>query len=293
MQKITPFLWFNEEAEEAANLYTSIFKNGKIGDIARYPEGAPGPAGKVMTVNFEIAGQAFTALNGGPEFSFTPAISFFVYCQTQQELDTLWEKLAQGGQVLMELDKYPFSERFGWLNDRYGVSWQLALDGRPQQITPYFLFVGEQCGRAEEAMQFYASQFANSSIAELVRYPAGTGEVEGNVMHGRFLLNGQEFMAMDSSAEHKFTFTEAISFYVDCETQEEVDRFWVNLSAGGEEGPCGWLKDKFGVSWQIVPRILTVLMSDPDPQKASRVTQAMLKMGKIEISKLQEAYEHA
>jgi predicted 3-demethylubiquinone-9 3-methyltransferase (glyoxalase superfamily) len=158
MQKITPFLWFDHQAEEAVNLYTSIFKNSKIGEISRYGEGLPLPAGTVLTVNFQLEGQDFIALNGGPEFKFT----------------------------------------------------------------------------------------------------------------------------------------EAISFYVDCETQAEVDELWESLTAdGGEESMCGWLKDKYGVSWQIVPRILIELMNDKDAEKSNRVTQAMLQMKKIDIAKLKQAYDQA
>ena len=157
MQKITPFLWFDDQAEQAVNFYTSVFKDSKIGSISRFGEGGAGPKGKVMTASFELFGQEFVALNGGPVFNFTPAISFYVHC----------------------------------------------------------------------------------------------------------------------------------------ETQDEVDYYWERLSEGGEPGQCGWLQDQFGVSWQIVPDVLVELMSDPDAEKASRVTQAMLQMGKIEIEKLRQAYEGA
>ena len=155
MQKITPFLWFDNQAEEAANFYTSIFKNSKVGNVARYGEAGPGPEGSVMTVSFQLEGQEFTALNGGPAFKFT----------------------------------------------------------------------------------------------------------------------------------------EAISFFVDCKSQEEVDELWEKLTAGGEEGPCGWLKDKFGLSWQIVPTVLIEMLNDPDPEKARRATEAMLQMKKIDIPTLERAYE--
>ncbi|MEU5103368.1 VOC family protein [Streptomyces sp. NPDC021354] len=155
MQKITTFLWFDNQAEEAANHYTSIFDDSRIVDIQRYGEAGPGEAGTVMTVTFELAGQRFIALNGGPHF----------------------------------------------------------------------------------------------------------------------------------------TFTEAISLSVDCATQEEVDELWARLGEGGEDGPCGWLKDKYGLSWQIVPRKLTELMSDPDPVKSAQVTKAMLGMKKIDIQGLVDAYE--
>ncbi len=155
MQKITPFLWFDTQAEEAANFYVSIFKNSKIGTIRRYGEAGPGPKGSVMTITFQIEGQDFVALNGGPVFKFTPAISFFV----------------------------------------------------------------------------------------------------------------------------------------DCQTQEEVDQLWAKLSEGGRTDQCGWLQDKFGVSWQIIPNVLMKLLGDPDPAKSSRVMKAMLQMQKIDIKLLQQASE--
>jgi predicted 3-demethylubiquinone-9 3-methyltransferase (glyoxalase superfamily) len=155
MQKVTPFLWFDDDAEEAVNLYVSLFKNSVIEDVSRYGEEGPGPAGKAMIINFRLDGQEFMALNGGPHFTFSPAISLFVNCETQEEVDELWER----------------------------------------------------------------------------------------------------------------------------------------LSEGGEKGQCGWLKDKYGVSWQIVPTILGKLMQDADPEKAKRVTQAMLQMHKLDIKALQEAYE--
>ncbi|HUI77628.1 MAG TPA: VOC family protein [Bryobacteraceae bacterium] len=155
MQKITPFLWFDHQAEEAAKFYTSIFKNSRMGEIRRCGDAGPGPKGSVLTVAFEIEGQSFVALNGGPTYQFTPAISFFVDCQTQEEVDALWEK----------------------------------------------------------------------------------------------------------------------------------------LSAGGRQDRCGWLKDQFGVSWQIIPAALGKLMGDPDPEKSARVMQAMLQMQKIDVNRLEQAYQ--
>ncbi len=293
MQKITPFLWFDEQAEEAAHFYTSIFKNAEIGTITRFGEEVPGPKGKVIMLTFRLGDEEFSALNGGPEFKFTPAISFFVYCQTPEELEALWGSLCEGGSVLMELGQYPFSEKFGWVADRFGISWQLSLARVPQKVTPYLMFVGEQQGKAEEAIHFYTALFENSSIGQIERYAKGQGEPEGTVMHARFTLAGQAFMAMDSSLEHNFTFTPAISFFVDCKDQAEVDYFWEKLSEGGEKGQCGWLTDRYGISWQIVPSILGQLMSDPDAERAKRVTQAMLKMTKLDIGLLQQAYAQA
>jgi predicted 3-demethylubiquinone-9 3-methyltransferase (glyoxalase superfamily) len=291
MQKITPFLWFDNQAEEAANYYVSIVKNSKIVNIARYGEAGPGPAGTVMTVTFQLDGQEFTALNGGPEFTFSPAISFFVNCATEEEIDRLFKKLSEGGQVLMELDKYPFSDKFAWIADKFGVSWQLNLASHTQKITPFLTFVGEQHGKAEEAVNLYISLFKNSSVKAMERYGAGEGEPERTVKHARFTLSGQEFMALDGGLEHQWTFTPAISLLVNCESQPEVDKLWQKLTEGGEEGPCGWLKDRYGVSWQIVPTVLGEMLNDPDPVKSQRVTQAMFQMKKIDIAGLKQAYE--
>lgn len=291
MQKITPFLWFDYQAEEAVNFYTSLFKNSQVGNVARYGEAGPGPVGTVMTVSFQLDGQDFTALNGGPEFKFTPAISLFVNCDTEEEVDRLFAKLSAGGRVLMELDKYPFSDKFGWIEDRYGVSWQLNLASGAQKITPFLTFVGKQHGKAEEAMKLYVSLFKNSSIQAIQRYGPGSGESEGIVMHARFSLDGQEFMALDGGLEHDWTFSEAVSLFVNCMTQEEVDKLWQKLTEGGEESQCGWLKDKFGVSWQIVPEDLGKYLGGDDAGGARRAMQAMLQMKKLDIEKIKRAYE--
>ncbi|MEW6093285.1 MAG: VOC family protein [Chloroflexota bacterium] len=291
MQKITPFLWFDSQAEEAVNFYTSLFKDSKVLNVTRYGEAGPGPAGTVMTMNFQLSGQDFTALNGGPEFKFTPAISLFANCDSEEEIDRLFERLSAGGAILMELGKYPFSDKFCWINDRYGVSWQLNLASGVQKITPFLTFVGKQHGKAEEAMNLYVSLFENSSIQAIQRYGPESGESEGTVMHARFSLDGQEFMAIDGGLVHNWTFTEAVSLFVNCKTQKEVDLLWQKLTEGGEESQCGWLKDRYGVSWQIVPTALGSLIGGPDPAGAQRAVQAMLQMRKLDLAALQRAYE--
>ena len=154
-----------------------------------------------------------------------------------------------------------------------------------QKITPFLWFDNQ----AEEAMNFYISIFKNSKIVSVSRYgDAGPG-LKGTVMTATFQLNGQEFMVLNGGPEFKFT--EAISFFVNCETQQEVDELWEKLSEGGEKGRCGWLKDKYGVSWQIVPSALGELMNDQDPEKSKRVMQAMLQMHKIDIKVLKQAYD--
>lgn len=291
MQKINPYLWYTDQAEEAANFYTSIFENSQVMGVTRYGEAGPGVAGTAMIVNFQLAGQDFIALNGGPQFSFTPAISFFVNCDTTEEVTALWDKLVTGGMVLMELGTYPFSEKFGWLQDKFGVSWQLNLGSETQKIVPVLMYVGDQHGRAQEAINFYVSLFADSAITHMAHYDADEGEAEGTVKRASFTLHGQQFGAMDSGRDHAFTFTPAISLLVNCQTQTEVDNLWEQLTAGGHEEPCGWLRDRFGVSWQIIPTLLGELINDPDPVKAQNVMQAMLQMKKIDSQVLQEAYD--
>ncbi len=294
MQKITPFLWFDDQAEEAVNFYTSIFKNSKIGSIARYDEAGAKvsgrPKGTVMTVAFQIEGQEFTALNGGPIFQFSPAISFFVYCKTEKEINDLFAKLSAGGQVRMALDKYSFSERYAFVSDKFGVSWQLMLSPAQPHITPCLLFVGKDLGKAEAAVRFYTTVFKHASISHMSHYEKGEPGQAGTVKHSSFLLEGQEFIAMDGTGPHKFTFNESISFVVNCETQGEVDYYWEKLSEGGKEVQCGWLKDKYGVSWQVVPTILARLIQDKDPEKSKSVMKAMLQMIKIDIKLLKQAY---
>jgi len=247
--------------------------------------------GSVMTVAFEIEGYDFVALNGGPLFEITPSISFFVNCNTAQEINDLWKKLSQGGTVMMELGRYPFSERYGWIQDKFGVSWQLILDGRKQKIAPCLMFAGAQHKKAEEAIHFYQSIFKDSHIILLERYPEGQGP-EGGVVHARFTLQGQEFVAMNSHMEMPFDFNPAVSMVVYGDTQGDIDYYWERLSEGGDERAqqCGWMADKYGVSWQIVPSGWDAMMRDADPLKMERLMGAVLQMKKIDLAVVLKAY---
>ena len=195
----------------------------------------------------------------------------------------------------MELGEYPFSERYGWLQDKYGLSWQVMfVGGREinQKITPTLMFVGEQCGRAEEAIATYISVFNDASVGDILRYGKNDApDKEGTIKHAAFALEGQEFAAMDSARGHDFTFNEAISFMVHCDTQEEIDHYWGKLSADPKAEQCGWLKDRYGLSWQIVPTMMGEMLGDKDKKRVARVTEAFLQMKKFDIAKLREAYE--
>lgn len=292
MQKITTHLWFDKEAKEAAAFYTSVFENSKIKDTTTLHNT---PSGSVDMVTIELSGQEFTLLSAGPLFKFNPSVSFLVACQTKDEVDALWEKLSVGGAALMELGEYPFSEKYGWTQDKYGLSWQVMFMGErkiKQKITPTLMFVREVCGKAEEAINFYASIFNNAKVGDILRYGRGEEpDKEGTVKHAAFTLLGQEFAAMDSARGHNFTFNEAISLMVHCDTQEEIDYYWGKLTADPKAEQCGWLKDKYGLSWQIVPSVMDEMFKEKDEKKIARVTEAFLKMKKFDIDALKRAYE--
>jgi predicted 3-demethylubiquinone-9 3-methyltransferase (glyoxalase superfamily) len=291
MQKITPHLWFDKEAKEAAELYTSLFESSEISSVSTLRDT---PSGDTDVVSFVLAGQAFMAISAGPLFTFNPSVSFLVNCKSKDEVDAFWKRLFDGGIALMPLDTYPFSQWYGWLQDRYGLSWQIMHVGDrevTQKITPTLMFVGGVCGKAEEAINFYASVFDDAEVGEILRY--GTGEEpdrEGTVRHAAFSLEGLQLAAMDSAAEHRFAFNEAISFIVYCDTQQQIDHYWQRLSAVPEAEQCGWLKDRFGVSWQVVPRAMDKMMRDADEATMARVTQAFLKMKKFDLATLEDAY---
>lgn len=294
MQKITPHLWFNKEAVEAAEFYCSVFPNAKITSKTVIKDT---PAGDCDIVDFEIMGFGLQALSASSSFKFNPSISIMINFDPSQDkdaykrIDKIWEQLSEGGMALMPLDKYPFSERYGWIQDKYGFSWQLIYtdpegEERPLVI-PSLLFVSKDCDQAEEATDFYLSVFQNSKRGTIARYPAGSEpNKEGAIMFTDFKLAGQWFAAMDGSASmHSFAFNAATSFVINCKDQQEIDYYWERLSAVPESEQCGWVKDKFGVSWQIIPANMNELMSN-NPEKT---TPAMLKMKKIIIADLERA----
>jgi predicted 3-demethylubiquinone-9 3-methyltransferase (glyoxalase superfamily) len=275
---INPCLWFDGTAKVAAGFYCSLFPDSKI------------TADTPMVVNFELNNQKFMGLNGGPMFKINPSISFFVKCVSIAQTNAIWDKLIDGGKALMPIDKYPWSERYGWVQDKFGVTWQVMMHTTAYatfSITPSMLFTGHQFGKAESAINFYSSVFDNSAIASLSHYPDGDNNA-GKIMYSEFQLSLYPLIAMDGPGAHDYSFNEAISFVVDCATQDEIDYYWNKLTAdGGEESQCGWLKDKFGVSWQIVPAVLAKLMADPE--KSQRLMQAFMKMKKFDIAALMNA----
>jgi predicted 3-demethylubiquinone-9 3-methyltransferase (glyoxalase superfamily) len=293
MEKITTHLWFDTQAKQAAEFYVSTF--GKDSRIKHITNLENTPSGSVDIVTFELLGQDFQGINAGPLFKFNPSVSFHVICKTIEDVDATWKKLSQDGTVLMELGAYPFSKRYGWVQDKYGLSWQLIYSEESyidQKITPVIMFTGSLCGKAEEAVNFWTSIFRTAKIDAIQHY--GKGEQpnqEGMLRYAAFSLLGQAFGAMDSAYEHSFSFNEAISFIVYCITQEEIDYYWKKLSAVPEAEQCGWLKDPYGFSWQIVPTVMDEMMSNGSNEQIARVTEAFLRMKKFDIESLKLAYK--
>ena len=290
MQKIIPHLWFDKEAKEATAFYVSLFNDSKIKSVTTITDT---PSGNCDVVTFDLAGQEFMAISAGSYFKLNPSISLFAVFDTEKEIETVWNKLMDGGKVFMPYGMYPWAHKYGWLQDKYGLSWQLSWSEyhhMEQKITPLLMFTNDMAGKTKEAIDTYTSIFPDSKIEMIMPYAKGEGDKEGFIKHSRFTLAGQDFMAMDSSLPHDFSFNEAISFVVNCETQEEIDYYWGKLSAVPEAEQCGWLKDKYGVSWQIVPATMNEMMTSGNKEKSARVTQAFLKMKKFDIKALEDAY---
>ena len=297
IKPITPHLWFDTQAREAAAFYCSLFADSYIEHVTTI-RGTP--SGECDVVSFTLAGQPFMAISAGPYFTFNPSISFFLNfdpsrdAEARATLDATWAKLAEGGQVLMPLDEYPFSPRYGWIQDRYGLSWQLILSDPAGEPRPFvmssLLFTGEVCGMAEEAGAFYRSVFPDSQAGEIARYSVDQApNREGTLMFSDFRLGDTWFAAMDSALDHGFGFNEALSFVVLCHDQAEIDAYWKALSTVPEAEQCGWCKDKYGVSWQIVPTELDEMLRDGDPTVVDRITQASLGMKKLDLAALRAA----
>jgi predicted 3-demethylubiquinone-9 3-methyltransferase (glyoxalase superfamily) len=305
-QKIVPHLWYDQEASEAAEFYASILPDSMVTNVTTL-HGTP--SGDCDIVSFVLWGQKFMAISAGPLFKFNPSVSFILNfdplflepsttreTDAREKLEEVWERLSEGGMALMPLDRYPFSERYGWIQDRFGLSWQLMLTdprGEPRPpIVPSMLFVGGNCGKAEEAINLYRSVFKNSRPGNLIRYGAGQEpDREGAIIFADFMLESFWLAARDSAHEHRFTFNEAISFMVYCERQEAIDHYWEHLSAVPEAEQCGWLKDRFGVSWQIVPTRMHEMMRTGTEEQLARLTQTFLQMKKYDVAALEEAFE--
>lgn len=300
MQKIIPYLWFDKEAKEASDFYTAIFPDSKI---IHYGKLKDTPSGDNDFVYFQVFGYSLAAISAGPIFKINPSISFFINFDpstdkdARKNLEKTWQKLSDGGVALMPLQKYDFSELYGWIQDKYGVSWQLILSNPTSEkrpvIVPSLMFTQNLAGKAEEAINFYASVFKNSKTGTVARYPEGMPlDKEGTLMFADFMIENQWFAAMDSAQNHKFIFNEAVSLLVQCDSQKEIDYYWDKLSAVPESEQCGWLKDKFGVSWQIAPSAMQEMLTNGSLEQIAAVTKAFMPMKKLNLAELEKAYNN-
>ena len=282
---IFPGLWFNGDGKEAADFYCEIF-NGKI------------TADTPVVLNIELFGQKLMFLNAGPQFEKNASISFTILCESEDEVRQYWNNLIKNGIILMDLAEYPWSKKYGWVRDQFGVTWQIYLGESKgdQRIIPTLMFIHQNNGQAKKAIEFYTSIFANSKEGGILKYGEGVGnenhEIAENVQHADFEIDHYTMFCMDNSHDHQFDFNEGISMVVMTDDQIQTDHLWNSLLLdGGRESMCGWLKDQFGVSWQIVPKRLLELMNDfEQPQKAQKVVEAMMGMQKIVIADLENAY---
>lgn len=280
-QSIYPCILLGGNAKEVADFYLSVFPNSRITT----------DTGVVVFIN--VSDQKFMLLNG-PKLEINPSASFMYMTESPDEVEELWNKLMKGGKELMALDKYPWSSKYGWLQDKFGVSWQLYTGKKEdilQKYTPSLMFTGDQNGRAEEAINFYTSVFPHSGVQGILKYGENGGDVANHVQHAQFNINGYYIMCMDSSGPHDFHFNDGVSILVECDTQEEVDNYWNKLTSdGGKESVCGWLKDKFGFSWQIVPKRIMQLMGKGNAERSGKMMNALMKMKKLDIAQLEAAY---
>ena len=290
MRQLISALWFDKEAEEAANFYTSIFENSRI---IRRETIKDTPIGDSESIDFELENLSFEAFNGGERANFNSSISIMVSMATDKEVDALYAKLSVGGVDLMPLDSYPFSERYAWVQDKYGVTWQIMVDENSavkQKLKLNLLFSGESCGKAEAALNYYHEVFNQSEIEAISHYSEGEAEdSRAKVNYSELNINKQKLVLMDHGMGGDFNFNEAYSLMILCGSQAEVDYYWDKLSHDSAFEQCGWLKDKFGVHWQIMPVRLYELMKNGSEEEQKRVTQAMLNMKKLDIEALENA----
>ncbi len=271
-EKIYPCLWFDGQAKNAAEYYCSIFTGSKI--VSENP----------MVVIFELFGNKIMALNGGPNFKLNASISMFFKTDSEAECDLIWNKLITDGAALIPYNQYPWAAKYGWLKDKYGLTWQIMLS-EETSLMPSLLFSETNLGNAKPAIEFYSKIFENSAILKLNSYDQNT-PFAGNINYSETSLNNYKIVAMDGPGAEYHRFNEAFSFVINCENQNEIDFYWDNLIInGGKESNCGWCCDKFGVWWQVIPAILGKLMANPNKSKA--VMEAFLKMKKFDIAKLE------
>jgi len=281
---VVPHLWFDKDGGSAVETYVRAFPDSAVLHESVLTDT---PSGTVGVYQLRLAGRELHLLAAGPEFRLNPSLSFLYTTTVPGEVDRVHALLVEGGHELMPLGTYPFSSRYAWVQDRWGVSWQLMTGEAPDRLIPAQMFVGPNAGRAAEALAFYTGLLGGRVLLESHYSEAEAPNLPTMINHAQFTLAGSTFALMDSAFPHEFAFNEAHSYLVTCDTQAEIDRLWAALSSDPSAEACGWCKDRYGFSWQIVPRQLGVWMSDP--QTAGPVSRAFLAMKKLDIAALERA----
>ena len=285
---LMPAFWCNGTLAEQTRAYAGLFPGALI-DGRPAAVWGPGAMAALLTLD----GCDVQLIDGGPMYAPTPALSLFVQRQTEAGVRALWDGLADGGTVLMPLDAWPWARLFGWVQDRWGVTWPVNLGplhevGRA--ITPYLTFTGPAAGKARAALDLYARALPGLTVDGIHDHDGSGPDPAGTVMHAQIRLRGGTMMLSDSAHPHAWGFTPGTSLSVLCDTQDQVDRLWDLLSSeGGQPARCGWLTDPFGVSWQIVPRLLHDTMLTGTADQKARLVAAFLPMGKLDIATLAAA----
>lgn len=278
-KSIYPCITISGRIVEAAEYYKTVFGNAEIRQSNEF------------VIIISIDGQKLMLLNTGPETKPNPSISFMMGTENEELTKARFAKLSVNGKILMPLDSYAWSSCYAWVEDQFGINWQLYTGqtaDSSQPIAPALMFTGIQAGKAAEAISYYTSLFPGSSVESILNYDESDGEDSSYVKHGRFKLKDFRLIAMDSSYDHGFNFNDAVSLVVECDSQQEIDLYWEALALnGGKEIECGWLVDKYGLSWQIIPGRLSSLLAEPE--RAGRVMQKLLTMKKLVIADLENA----
>lgn len=277
-------LWFDHNAEAAANFYLETFEDSHRKETFYYVTDDHGKIGDTLTITLELAGCEIMLLNGDDTFKPTPAISYVVNCENEQQLQFVWDQLNSQGETLMPLTDYPELGKFGWTTDRFGFSWQVRLWDNLQTILPCIMFANQNYGLAQAAIDEWIEIFGGK-LNFMIK-----GKEE-RLRAAGFQLRGQDLIIMDRPEKQPFDFSMANSFYLYYKDQADIDEAWEAITKEGKEWPCGWMKDKYGVYWQTASSQLDDMLRDPDQEKAKRATLAMYEMKKIDLAKMQRAHD--
>lgn len=289
MGQLVSYLWFDNQAEEAVAFYLSLFE----GEITNRQMFENIPTGEALEISFTLENMKFAAWNGGDSVKLNSSISVIVTLKSAQEVEDLYAQLMEGGKELMPLDSYPFNERYAWVEDKFGLSWQLLVDENAssnQKLRPSLLFSGQYCGKAEEALVFYQEVFEKAETGPIHHYQEGEAQDErAKINYSELHVLEQSLVLMDNGYGGDFEFNEGYSFLILCSSQAEVDFYFEKLSFVPEAEQSGWVKDPYGVSWLIIPIRLYDLMASSTDEEQARISEALLKMKKLDIEALEDA----